>query len=404
MSTGLLGFEEVQQRPGGVWEYVSPSRLSCWLACPLRWAFRYRDGLRTPTTASLFTGKAVHASLECYYRHRQLGVTLEADEVNRRSLESWAQLVDEENMTFDSPESEGAMQRQVSDLVRVYLDTVPKDEKPLAVEVAAEAPLVDPFTGEDLGLPMVGVIDLVLDGQAGPIIVDHKTAARSSEPMEISHDIQLSSYAWLYRQITGQQEAGLEIRSLIKTKVPKCEFHPYAARTEAHFRRLFAVLHEYVDALGRDTFNYRPGFGCALCDFREQCRAWAGYSALCRISVFDRQPPSWLPVSSVPAVNRDGGRITLVSGEKNMRVQNSMKKSFDNARAVAHKAVAKLPAATVRGFHDGRKAGHDFIENAPYIAGAAVGLVYGTGEAIVGALAEPVSSVFGWAVSLVYGE
>ena len=85
MNTGLLGFEDVQQRQGGPLAYISPSRLSCWLSCPLKWAFRYRDGLRTPTTAALFTGKAVHASLECYYRHRQLGVTLEADDVIQRS-------------------------------------------------------------------------------------------------------------------------------------------------------------------------------------------------------------------------------------------------------------------------------------------------------------------------------
>ena len=141
-------------------------------------------------------------------------------------------------MDFDSTEDEKAMRQQVADLVRVYLTNVPKDEKPLAVEVAAEAPLVDPDTGEDLGMPLVGVIDLVLDSEAGPLIADFKTAARSSEPMEISNEIQLTSYAWLHRQITGQQEGGLEIRSLIKTKTPKVEFHPYPARTEAHFRRL----------------------------------------------------------------------------------------------------------------------------------------------------------------------
>ena len=61
MSTGLLGFEEVQQRQGGPLAYVSPSRLSCWLSCPLKWAFRYRDGLRTPTTpASLLGRRSTH--------------------------------------------------------------------------------------------------------------------------------------------------------------------------------------------------------------------------------------------------------------------------------------------------------------------------------------------------------
>ena len=277
MSTGLLGFESIQERQRGPFDYISPSRLSCWLKCPLAWKFRYMEGIRTPPTPALFVGKMCHASMEIYYRHRQLGITLDADDVARRMLESWAALVDEENMDFDSTDDETAMRQQVSDLVRVYLNIVPKDEKPLAVEVAAEAPLVDPTTGENFGIPLVGVIDLVLDGEAGPLIADFKTAARSSEPMEISNEIQLSSYAWLHRQITGQQEGGLEIRSLIKTKTPKVEFHPYPARTEVHFRRLFAVVREYLDALGSDRFNYRPGFGCGMCDFRNgPCHAWQG--------------------------------------------------------------------------------------------------------------------------------
>ena len=277
MSTGLLGFESVQERQGGVREYISPSRLNCWLSCPLKWFFRYIEGIRTPTTPALFVGKACHAGLEVYYRHRQLGVTLGVDDVMRRMAESWAALVDEEKMDFDSTDDEAAMRQQVANLVRVYLDNVPKDEKPLAVEVAAEAPLVDPDTGEDLGIPLVGVIDLVLNNEAGPIITDFKTAARSSEPMEITNEIQLSSYAWLHRQITGQHEGGLEIRSLIKTKVPKTEFHPYPARTEVHFARLLAVIREYLDALDAGKFNFRPGFSCGMCDFRcTHCSRWAG--------------------------------------------------------------------------------------------------------------------------------
>ena len=38
MSSGLLGFEEVRERQGGPLAYVSPSRLSCWLSCPLKWS------------------------------------------------------------------------------------------------------------------------------------------------------------------------------------------------------------------------------------------------------------------------------------------------------------------------------------------------------------------------------
>jgi putative RecB family exonuclease len=277
MIAGLLGFEEVQQRQGGVWEYISPSRLNCWLSCPLKWKLRYLDGIRTPTTPALFVGKAVHAGLEVYYRHRQLGVTLESDDVMQRMLQSWAQLVDEEKMDFDSVDQEQELRRQAMSLVSAYLAYAPGNEYPLAVEVAAEATLVDPQTGENLGICLVGVIDLVLNYEQGPLITDFKTAARSSEPMEISNEIQLSSYAWLHRQVTGQQEGGLEIRSLIKTKQPKVEFHSYPARTDAHFRRLFAVIREYLDALDSGRFNFRPGLGCGMCDFRNtHCARWAG--------------------------------------------------------------------------------------------------------------------------------
>jgi putative RecB family exonuclease len=267
----------VEERDRGPFAYISPSRLSCWLNCPLKWRLRYIDGIRTPTTPALFVGKTCHSSLEVYYRHRQLGVTLEIEDVTKRMRESWAQIVDDEEMEFDSSDAEMAMQQQVADLVRVYLEHAPKTEKPLAVEVTAEVPLVDPATGEDLGIPLLGVIDLVLDGDDGALITDFKTAARSSEPMEITHEIQLSSYAWLYRQISGQQEGGLQIRSLIKTKQPKVEFHPYAPRTDAHFRRLFSVIREYLDALDAGRFNFRPGMGCGMCDFRKtHCSRWAG--------------------------------------------------------------------------------------------------------------------------------
>ena len=48
------------QRAGGVWDYISPSRLGTWLACPLKFKRRYLDGIRTPTSPAAFLGKVVH--------------------------------------------------------------------------------------------------------------------------------------------------------------------------------------------------------------------------------------------------------------------------------------------------------------------------------------------------------
>ena len=100
MSTGLLGFGSIEQRGGKADAYISASRLNCWLKCPLAFRLRYIDGIRTPPSPSLFLGKVLHAGLEAVYRHRQLGITLEADQVVQKMLDGWAKLIDEETVTF----------------------------------------------------------------------------------------------------------------------------------------------------------------------------------------------------------------------------------------------------------------------------------------------------------------
>lgn len=191
---------------------------------------------------------------------------------------TWDQAVHEEDLTFDSTAVEAALKEQAGGLVRAYMAQIPADEpRPLGVEVTMQTPLVDPLTGEDLGIPLLGITDLVLAGDGGPLICDFKTASKSAPPFEISHEIQLSVYSYLFRWTTGSDEAGLEIRSLIKTKQPKVEVHSYAARSEQHFRRLFSIVREYLDALDTGVFNFRPGWGCAMCDHREtRCRDWGG--------------------------------------------------------------------------------------------------------------------------------
>jgi putative RecB family exonuclease len=278
MSLDLLSRDDLAERAGGVWNYISPSRLNLWLRCRLAFRLRYIDGIETPSSPSLFIGKMVHAGLECWYRHRQLGITLDPADVAHRLIESWGQTATDERIAFESTADEQASRKQTIELVSAYLVQLPPDEpRPLAVEVAVEAPLIDPRSGEDLGIPLVGVMDLVLSDPAGPIICDFKTAARGGEPLEIVHEIQLSSYSYLFRHSTPQPESALEIRSLVKTKVPKVETHRYGPRSEAHFRRLFAVVRDYLDNLDVGRFTFRPGLHCASCDHRQTtCKTWSG--------------------------------------------------------------------------------------------------------------------------------
>jgi len=144
-------------------------------------------------------------------------------------------------------------------------------EKPLAVERKYEVSLVDPLTGEDFGIPLLGIVDLVLDSEDGPVIVDFKTAASASTNCEIQHELQLTSYAYLIREVFGRDESELQVRQLVKTKTPKIVTHRFPPRSDDHFKRFFGLVREYLDTLDKGIFNYRPSWNCQMCDQAGMC-------------------------------------------------------------------------------------------------------------------------------------
>jgi hypothetical protein len=184
----------------------------------------------------------------------------------------------QEGVESSTSADEVAARQQSLDLGRVYLQQLPSGEpRPLAVETVLEAPLLDPVSGQSLGIPLVGVIDLVLPGADGAIITDFKTPARGGELLEITHEIQLGCYSNLFRQTSPLPEEALEIRNLVKTKTPRVENHRYGPRSPAHYLRLFTVLRDYLDALEAGTYHIRPSHLCAACEFvSSHCPRWTG--------------------------------------------------------------------------------------------------------------------------------
>ena len=105
-----------------------------------------------------------------------------------------------DGIRFTTPAAESAARQQSLDFVRAYLAQLPADEpRPMAIETALEVPLLDPVTGSSLGVPLVGVIDLILPGAEGAIITDFKTTSRGGELPELTHELQLSCYSYLFR-------------------------------------------------------------------------------------------------------------------------------------------------------------------------------------------------------------
>ena len=268
----LLEFlNETQSPEPMVWNYVSPSRLNLWLKCPLAFRRRYIDGLESPPSPSLFVGKVVHEVLDAVYRCAMVGDYLTECDVPAFVDTAWNRIMESEPCVFGLDDDETKYFIQVSDLVKAYIsETDIAIEKPIAVERKFEVPLVDPLTGEDFGMPLVGVVDLILENENGPMVVDFKTAASASF-CDLQHEIQLTAYSYLIREAFDCDESALEIRQLVKTKTPKIVTRSFLPRSDEHFKRFFNIVREYLDALDRGVFNYRPSWNCSLCEHCGLC-------------------------------------------------------------------------------------------------------------------------------------
>ena len=249
-------------------EEVSASRLGLWASCRLKFYFKYVLQLKKPATPALYVGKTVHSVLQAWNLARWKGRVMDADTLKEVFTQRW-----DEDQVGQDIEWDGDEQKErgtALGLLELYLKETPilPEEKPQAVEVRLEAGL-----GEH-GLPrLIGIVDLV---RPGGKIVDFKTSAQTPNPERVAHqsEIQLTCYALLYRDGTGQTESGFELHHLVKTKAPKLVVTPLPPITENQKTRLFHQIESYVEGVTREDFVPSPGIQCLACQFINECRAW----------------------------------------------------------------------------------------------------------------------------------
>ncbi len=255
---------------------LSPAQLQAWLQCPLSHHLRYVQGSVPRPSLSGFLGTVVRSALVYLHQAERERVFPDVDDLDRYVLGNWQAWVERDGMKFSSVPEERALQRQACVLLAAYLDQRAPDEPPsLAVAQRIAVPVIDAETGEDLGVDLVGELDLVLDGPTGPVIVDFRTSSRSASPMEVLQEVHLNCQAYLYRHIAGCAEGGLETRRLVKTKTPQVQYQRWPARADLHLRRLLAVIRSYLAAGQAGHVIYRPSLACSWCAYRDTaCRTW----------------------------------------------------------------------------------------------------------------------------------
>ena len=257
--------QTAEERVEQLMKTVSPSRLSLYLSCRLKFFFRYVAKIQKPKTPALHVGSAVHAVLKAWNKARWRSQVLTLKELHDEFTKAWADTEEPVQWEDDEAEQKSTGWR----LIETYLREckIPAATKPDAVEVPVEADL------REHGLPtLIGVLDLVQSAK----IIDYKTSGQTPNAERVAHisEVQTSSYAMLYRHNTGRKEAGIELHHLVKLKTPKVVITELPPMSEPQQSRLFHLIGAYTEGLGHRDFIPSPGLQCAACEFFNECRAW----------------------------------------------------------------------------------------------------------------------------------
>ena len=260
-------------------DHLSASQITKFLMCPLSYKFHYIDGIETDTKSSSFAlGTAFHTAAEHLHKHMMNG-GVRAPKVYRDLLgDSLAVEFGNFDVQTKGGEDRDSLTEEGGRLVDVYREyRVAQKTTLLTAEQRIERDLVNIATGELLGLPFVAYLDLIEKTEAGLVVVDLKTAAKSYSQSTVDGNIQLTAYALLVMLETGEPPAGLRIDAIVRNKQPKVQ-RLQTNRSREDLIRLWVLARTVREAVVAGVYYPNPGWMCSGCEYAENCRQWGSES------------------------------------------------------------------------------------------------------------------------------
>ncbi len=248
----------------------SLSQIQTYLGCPLKYRFQYIDQLpKAFRPAALAFGGSIHSAIEWFHRSRMSGMAPPLAEVLKVFEADWfAQNLDP--LEFHPTETKESLEAKARAMLAVYLDSA-NGHPPVAVEEPFSLEIADPETGECLGVPFRGIVDLV---EADGTVVDLKTAARSMPQDDVERHLQLSTYALAVFLRTGEIPK-LRLDVLLKTSRPRLE-RLATSRTVQELSWTVRLIQRAVGAIEEGHFFPNPSWRCNDCEYAVPCQGWRG--------------------------------------------------------------------------------------------------------------------------------
>ena len=250
--TAMLRAEPRRWSVGTFTPHLSHSRVSKYLHCPEQYRLHYVENWRPRIpNADLVFGQFVHHALAQLFR---AGVDPAESFDN-----AWLVLRDEP-LTYGERESWQILRDKGTALLRRFVEL---DAPRIQVVYAVEKPFTLAVT--TLGMPLVGIVDLVADLDGVLTVIDFKTGKAAYPAHEVALADQLTAY-----QLAEPDAEQVAFCVFVKTKEPRIDWH-ISRREGVNLSAYIAKVEHLGGEIAAGHFYQRPGRWCSYCDFLPVC-------------------------------------------------------------------------------------------------------------------------------------
>jgi putative RecB family exonuclease len=255
-------------------DYISWSAISTFRTCPLKYKFRYVDGLpEESVSAALVFGTGIHTAIERHFQAELAGEQQPTiDQLMFAYRSAWLPH-EPERVSFGARETRESLDELAGRMLKAFLasDHAGVAGRVLGVEEEIRGRIFD-------GVPdLYGRVDLLTEDADSLTITDIKTSRGKWSPEQVEDSgEQLMLYSHLASEISPAKKIKTRFLVLTKTKEPVVEEHVRDIEP-AKVKRTAASVERVWRAIESGVFYPAPSvMACAGCGYRQVCRAWTG--------------------------------------------------------------------------------------------------------------------------------
>ncbi len=236
--------------------YLSHSQIACYWNCPYKYKCRYIDGIKGRPSIDQCFGSALHNTFQRY-------MTLKRDGYLRQT--NWAREFTKDwnkELKAAGYNNDKVLHELGQHFATTYIADYAPDLAPSLIEFKREVKLGD--------VPYIGVIDLATrDGR----VIDYKTSNKAKDAAEAKTTGQLTGYAVIYNDWTGEAPVSCELHNFVKTtgEIQVLHSGPRTAKQIEHYAETVATT---AYSITQQVFYKRNKWGRNfLCD-EKWCEFW----------------------------------------------------------------------------------------------------------------------------------